>query len=255
MDGPGTIECLKRDVPRTPNDAGHRTHTMEALGRLAGGVAHDLNNILTAIFGYGQLAMSRLDKGHPARADIDEIRKAGERASALARQLMSFGRNQPLHPSVIDLNAILVRMDDPLRRAIGEGIDLHVVTSPALRRIKADPGQLEQMILNLAQYARHVMPLGGRLAIETSNVLLEESPTRGAYVQLRVSDTGEGMDELALSHVFEPFFTASGTGKGAGLTLSTVFGIVRQSGGIIDVSSKVGRGSCITIHWRATEEE
>ncbi len=234
---------------------------MDAIGRLAGGVAHDFNNILTAILGYAELAMMRVTEGDPLRADIEEIKKAGERAASLTRQLLAFSRKQVMQQSVLNLGHTLSEMENMLRRVIGESIELNTVLGPALGRVKADTSQIEQVILNLAVNARDAMPTGGKLTIETANVDIDAASPRvrdglkpGPYVLISVTDTGTGMSDKALSHIFEPFFTTKEKGKGTGLGLSTVFGIVQQSQGHISVESAQGKGTCFRIYLPRTDD-
>jgi PAS domain S-box-containing protein len=238
-----------------------QSQKMEAIGRLAGGVAHDFNNLLTAINGYSELILGRMGRGEPMRADIEEIRKAGERAAALTRQLLAFSRKQVLQPKVIDLNTIVSEMNKMLQRLIGEHIEL--ITSPAttLGRVKADPGQIEQVLMNLVINSRDAMPNGGRLIIETANLDVEGERVDGhgiiqpgSYVVLTVSDTGCGMDDETQSMIFEPFFTTKGQSKGTGLGLSTVYGIINQSCGQISVNSRVGEGTTFKIYLPRIEE-
>ncbi len=232
-----------------------QSQKMEAIGRLAGGLAHDFNNVLTAITGYADLAIGSGGLDPELREDLSEIRRAAGRASALTRQLLTFGRKQPLQPKTVDLNAIVLGMDKMLRRLIPEDIDLRTALADGLGSVRADPGQVEQVILNLAVNARDAMPEGGRLTIETANVELDELYTRrypgvrpASYVMLAVTDTGVGMDAETQQHLFEPFFTTKLPGTGTGLGLSTVYGIVKQSGGHVSVYSEPGRGSTFKVY-------
>lgn len=228
---------------------------MEAVGRLAGGVAHDFNNMLTVIRGYSELVLSRLAPTDGFRKELEEVKKAADRASGLTGQLLAFSRRQFIAPKVLDLNAVIHNMEGMLRRLLGEDIvELCTVLDPDVGQLKADPGQVEQVIMNLAVNARDAMPSGGRLTVETSNVQFGNRRNRppmgaepGSYIALVVRDTGHGMDEETQSHIFEPFFTTKEKGKGTGLGLSTVYGIVKQSGGFIEVESKPGRGATFKI--------
>ncbi len=227
---------------------------MEAVGRLAAGVAHDFNNLLTVVTGYSSLALEHLNAPDRLQTEISEINKAGNRAASLTRQLLAFSKKQVLQPQVLDLNHIVADMDRMLRRVIGEDIELVTVLDPNLSPVKADPGQIEQVIMNLAVNARDAMPKGGHLTIETGTVNLAETLARphinvqpGAYVKLAVTDTGTGMNAETQAHIFEPFFTTKGQG-GTGLGLSTVFGIVEQSGGTILVYSEPGHGTTFKIY-------
>jgi PAS domain S-box-containing protein len=232
-----------------------QSQKMEAVGRLAGGIAHDFNNLLTIIGGYSQLLLERLQPGERAREQVQEIKKAGERAGALTRQLLAFSRRQVLAPQVLDLNAVVANLEKMLPRLIGEDVELVSRAGPELGRVKADPGQIEQIIMNLAVNARDAMPQGGRLSIETANADLDETfarahvPTKpGRYVMLSVTDTGVGMDAKVKAHLFEPFFTTKEHGKGTGLGLATVYGIVKQSGGYIWTDSEPGEGTTFSVY-------
>jgi CheY-like chemotaxis protein len=233
---------------------------MEAIGRLAGGIAHDFNNILTAILGYGDLASSTLAPDSPLRANLEEIHHAAERAAGLTRQLLIFSRKQVLQPKILDLNAEVEGTERLLRRLIGEDVVLVTTLTAGVRPVRADPGQIEQVILNLAVNARDAMPRGGRLTIETANVDFDETWAEqhpgtppGRYVLLAVSDSGTGMDEATKSRIFEPFFTTKEAGKGTGLGLATVYGIVEQAGGRIEVESEPGRGAKFRIYLPSVE--
>ena len=238
-----------------------QTQKMEAVGRLAGGIAHDFNNLLSVILGYSELILEELPAEERWRPELVQIRDAGDRAKALTRQLLAFSRRQVLQPSVLDLAAVIQRMEDLLRPLIGEDVNVRVVLAPDLGRVRFDPGQIEQIILNLAINARDAMPQGGRLSIEATNVELDEEYARthadaqpGPHVMLAISDDGVGMDAATQARLFEPFFTTKKLGKGTGLGLSTVYGIVRQSGGNIWVYSEVGKGTTFKVYLPAVQE-
>jgi len=254
---PPELQGIGRDITRHRRleDQLRHAQKMEAAGRLAGGVAHDFNNLLTVISGFGQLVLGRLESTDPKYPHLSEILKAADRGATLTRQLLAFSRQQVLQPQVMDLNLTLANIDRMLRHLIGEDVELSIVPGPALGRVKADPGEIDQVILNLAVNARDAMPHGGRLILQTENVNLDEAraaghyPIRpGQYVLLTVNDTGCGMDAETQKHIFEPFFTTKEQGKGTGLGLATVHGIVHQSGGYIYVYSELGNGSCFKIY-------
>ena len=230
---------------------------MEAFGKLAGGVAHDFNNLLTVIAGYSEIVSLGLDVADPKRGYVEEISKAAERATALTRQLLAFTRQQVLTPKVLNLNEVISDVSKMLRRLIGANIHMVAENAADLGSVRADPGQLEQVIMNLAVNARDAMPDGGTLTIRTSNAFVRKAGPvpRGSYVLLSVTDTGTGMSEQVRAHIFEPFFTTKPVGQGTGLGLATCYGIVTQSGGHITVSSKQGRGATFDIHLPRVDEE
>jgi two-component system cell cycle sensor histidine kinase/response regulator CckA len=233
----------------------HQAQKMEAVGRLAGGVAHDFNNLLTAILGYCQLLLDDFDPHDPRRDDINEIHRAGESAARLTRQLLTFSRKQVIEPRPLDLNGVVTNMRGLLGRLIGEDVAIVVNLRTDLPTVIADPGQMEQVVLNLAVNARDAMPNGGTLTIETANGEFDQRHTNrhfsvkpGSYVVLTVSDTGSGMTPEVQARLFEPFFTTKELGKGTGLGLATVHGIVARAGGSVGVDSEVGRGTSFTVY-------
>jgi PAS domain S-box-containing protein len=247
-----------RDVTERKNleEQLRQAQKMEAVGQLAGGVAHDFNNLLTAIIGNAELLLRAIEPEDPRRLDVQEINRAAHRAAALVRQLLAFSRKQVLQPQVVDLNTVVTDLSTMLRRLIGEHVELRLALQPELGRVLADPGQLEQVITNLAVNARDAMPSGGTLTIRTADVDASEVPGQspesmplvGPLVELAVRDDGVGMDERTLARLFEPFFTTKELGRGTGLGLATVYGIVRQSGGHIRVNSRLHHGSTFTVY-------
>jgi signal transduction histidine kinase len=238
-----------------------RSARMEALGRLAGGVAHDFNNIITIIGGYGELALDKCSGDAKLTGYIQEIRKAGERATGLTRQLLAFSRKQVLQPQPLDLNSVLANINKMLRVLVGEDVQLVLSQAAHIPTVMADPGQVEQVVMNLAANARDAMPGGGTLTLTTGVARGEEvpvpkgEPVAESYVVLSMSDTGTGMSPETIKHIFEPFFTTKAPGKGTGLGLATVYGIVRQSGGCVEVLSEMGKGTCFKIYLPAVDKK
>jgi signal transduction histidine kinase/ActR/RegA family two-component response regulator len=252
----GTLAILEDTSERKRLEAQLRqAQKMEAVGRLAGGIAHDFNNLLAVIMGHSDLIRSVLKKGDALAHDVEQIRKASERAASLTRQLLAFSRRQFLQPQVIDVSTLVGNLATMLRRLIAEDIQLDLRLDPAAGRVSADPGQLEQVIVNLAVNARDAMPQGGRLILETAPEVLDQTfvtahpgSATGPHVRLSIHDTGCGMGADVMSHLFEPFFTTKEPGRGTGLGLSTVYGIVKQHRGYIDVLSEEGRGSSFGVY-------
>jgi len=241
----------------------HQSYRLESIGRLATGVAHDFNNLLTIIMGYSEILLATLGENDPLRPNLEQIQKAGDRAAALARQLLAFGRRQPLAPVLLNVSAVVNDLDKMLQRLIGEDIEIVTSLEPCCGPVKADQSQIEQVIVNVVLNARDAMPLGGRLTIETVSVVLDEAASRrlgtlhaGPHVVLSVSDNGCGMDAETQVRVFEPFFTTKEPGKGTGLGLSIVLDIVKQCHGSIRICSELNRGTNFTIYLPvATEDE
>lgn len=260
---PVGIQGIARDITERKQLEGQllQAQKMEAIGLLAGGIAHDFNNLLTAINGYSALSLRKLAVDDPIRHNIEEIRDAGERAAALTHQLLVFSRKQVLKPRVHNLNSVITEIEKMLRRIIKESVEFRTVLDPGLGNIRADPGQIEQVIVNLAVNARDAMPGGGTLTVETGNVYLDEDyvshhieVSPGPFIKMTVTDTGSGMDEHTRQRIFEPFFTTKDVGKGTGLGLSTVYGIVKQSGGDIMVHSEIGGGTTFEIYLPCVDE-
>jgi PAS domain S-box-containing protein len=264
LDDPGlkAVVTISREITerRRLETRVHQTQRLEAIGRLAGGIAHDFNNILSAIHGFGSIVHGELPERDPLRADVQEILKAVERAANLTRQLLAFGRRQVLQPKVIDVAVYVRDLERMLRRIVGEDVEIALRMDDAAVTAKADPSQLEQVLINLVVNARDAMPTGGRITIEAGNVTVGDGTGEnaelppGPYAVLTVSDTGIGMSKKVQDHIFEPFFTTKESGQGSGLGLSTVFGIVKQSGGHIFVDSDPGNGSTFKIYFPASRE-
>jgi CheY-like chemotaxis protein len=238
---------------------------LEAIGRLAGGIAHDLNNMLVAILGFSDLLAQSMAANDPRLEDVRQINDAAERSAELTRQLLAFARRELIQPRKLDLNHIVRYAGGMLRPVLGENITLDLQLSPDLRPIHADPGRVEQILMNLVLNSRDAMPRGGRVTVETAGVVLEadnpawqqqpEAPPTGHYAMLAVTDTGHGMDPDTLQHIWEPFFTTKPAGSGTGLGLAVVYGSVKQSGGFVWVDSEVGRGTVVRVYWPVMAQE
>lgn len=267
LDAEGRVDKLvivNRDITarKKLEEQLRQVQKMEAIGRLSGGIAHDFNNLLGVIIGYSEILQERLPSKDLLRESADEIVAAGKRAASLTRQLLAFSRQQVLEPKILDLNEVVSDMEKMLRRLIGEDIELVTNPDPMLGRVRADQGQIEQVIMNLVVNARDAMPQGGKLGIATANTEMDETFVKrypypvqtGQYIVLTVSDNGVGMDAATKARVFEPFFTTKEKGKGTGLGLSTVYGVVKQSGGYIDFDSEPGEGTTFRIYFRRVNE-
>jgi signal transduction histidine kinase len=244
-----------RDERERLEEQFRQAQKMEAVGRLAGGVAHDFNNLLTVITGYSDLLLAGRDLKENQRTALEEIRRSAERGGALTHQLLAFSRRQPLEPRTVRINDLVIQLEKMLRRLIGEDITLVTLPAASQDTVEADPGRLEQVVMNLVVNARDAMPDGGKLTIETGVVQLDEAFSArqlgvkpGRYVTMSITDTGTGMDQETQSHLFEPFFTTKGPGRGTGLGLATAYGIIRQSGGAIGVMSQTGKGTVVRIY-------
>jgi len=261
---PVKLVIVNRDITgrRQLEEQFRQAQKMEAVGRLSGGIAHDFNNILGVIIGYCEILQERMAPTDPLASCVEEVLQAGRRGGSLTRQLLAFSRQQVLAPKVVDLNGIILDTEKMLRRLIGEDVELSTVLGPDLGRVKADQGQIEQVILNLAVNARDAMPTGGKVTIKTGNAEMSEIDVRrysypvkpGSYVLLTVTDTGVGMDAATQTHIFEPFFTTKEKGKGTGLGLATVYGVVKQSDGYIEVHSELGAGTTFKIYLPQVDE-
>jgi signal transduction histidine kinase len=255
-------EAVDREAKRSLEEQLRQSQKMEAVGRLAGGVAHDFNNLLTVINGYSELLLSKLPSEDAMRADLEEIHEAGRRGASLTRQLLTFSRRQVTQPASLDLGERVRGLEKMLARLVGQDVRISITLAPDLWKVTADPGQIEQVIVNLVVNARDAMPKGGKISIEAANLLLgpdfvhtHPDARPGPHVMLSVSDGGVGISPEVMEHLFEPFFTTKGVGSGTGLGLSLVHGIVRQAGGTVQVSSEVGRGTTFKVILPRGKEE
>jgi len=257
------ISTVARDITESKRleQQLRKVQKMESIGLLAGGIAHDINNLLSVILGYSEILLESIPHDSKMHSQCEEIKKAGDRAASLTGQLLAFSRQQALAPKILNLNEVVAETEKMLRRLIGENIDVRTTLDPTLGNVKADPGQIGQVIMNLVVNARDAMPEGGKLVIETSNAVLDDEAavrhpplSAGRYILLTVSDSGIGMDEETQTHIFEPFFTTKEIGKGTGLGLSTVYGVVKQSGGTVWVYSELGHGSVFKIYLPRVDE-
>jgi two-component system, cell cycle sensor histidine kinase and response regulator CckA len=262
LDRRHTDRIVAQNAPRHSGQVSEQSQKMEAIGRLAGGVAHDFNNLLAVITGYSDLLLESLGPSDLNRAKVEQIKQAADSAASLTRQLLMFSRKHVIQPVVLDINRIVGNTEKMLRRLIKENIEFTVVLDRNLDHIKADPGQIEQIVLNLVVNARDAMPNGGKLRMQTRNICQERDSAQpgpgipsGRFVLLEVADTGTGMDQQTQAHLFEPFFTTKAVGAGTGLGLATVYGIVKQANGHIEVHSTPGHGSCFQIYLPAAKGE
>ena len=258
-----TTECQKAAEDRDRLEAQLlQAQKLESIGRLAGGVAHDYNNMLGVIIGYSEIMRTKIAPGDPLLKDLAQIQRAAERSKNITQQLLAFSRKQVFEPKILDINDLIHNFEGNLSRLIGEDIELHFMPAPDTGKIVFDPTQIEQILMNLAVNARDAMPNGGKLTIETNNVVLDETYCRehagfmpGCFVRLSVSDNGVGMRKETINQIFEPFFTTKDVGKGTGLGLATVYGIVKQGGGFINVYSEPGQGTTFKIYIPKTTGE